>query len=367
MASPEQPVSETPAPRGLWARILRGARARYKEWLLLTAICFVTLLALEGVALWVNGSVGYSEPFFVRLDAAAEQSEHIEPVLEFPFIDPFLGWNFAPGQPGVGGSRNYAGFIVLGDGTRAEALRIVALGGSTTEGSHPGYHGNWPLILQESLEADGIPTTIYNGGVGGYNSSQDLLKMVRDVVSLRPHLVISYGGVNETGWAPPGHPMVNKHQAYLMNVLAEMGHTRWMPNTAMMVRRAMGAHAVVGVEYGVPTKHSRAQQWMRNIRMMKAICDEFGIHFLAVLQPTQAAVAGSFTAEFFDEARALADTSPFVANFFGILDGKTGVYLDENHLLPAGNVIVSRVLRAELKARDMMKPKVVIAGPSAVR
>ncbi len=324
-----------------------------KTPLLIGAITVGLLLVIELISLFINMSVGYTEPYFLRLGSGVGEEGGPRAELEYPHLDPHLGWAPAPGQVGVAGAKNYGGFFVLGDGMRAEALRIVALGGSTTEGGHEGYHGNWPLPLRDLIEAGGQEATIYNGGVGGYSSSQELMKLVRDVMELRPHLVISYSGTNEVQWTPTGHPMVSRHHAYLMGELTNLDGTLLMPNTLVVLRRLFNMHAVAGVEYGVATNISRAALWARNMKMMKAICDGFGVRFLAVLQPTSRYKEG-FMGEFYTEAIPLADDTEYIANLVEALGGRDELYQDEVHLTKDGNEVIAKALYKELRGRGLL-------------
>ena len=74
---------------------------------------------------------------------------------------------------------------------------ILALGGSTTDGVK--FPNSWPEQLARILDANKIPAVVINGGIGGYSTSQDMFKLVRDGFEFKPDIVIEYAGVND-GW-----------------------------------------------------------------------------------------------------------------------------------------------------------------------
>ncbi len=84
---------------------------------------------------------------------------------------------------------------------RGEPLVIVAFGSSSTRGagaSDPSR--SYPAVLQASL-ARMLPSAhvaVINRGVGGEDAAEELARLERDVVALRPHLVIWQVGANAT-------------------------------------------------------------------------------------------------------------------------------------------------------------------------
>ncbi len=88
------------------------------------------------------------------------------------------------------------GFELYGDADNPNALKIVALGGSTTE-STLHYIKGWVQYFTEYLRQNNISAVVYCGGVCAYTSSQELLKLIRDVIPLKPDIVLSYSGNND--------------------------------------------------------------------------------------------------------------------------------------------------------------------------
>lgn len=86
----------------------------------------------------------------------------------------------------------YSGITVYGEENEKD-YKIAVLGGSTTDGAAFPFQ-SWSRILHEKLW-DGI--TVYNGGVSGYASGQELVKLIRDILPLKPDMVVVYDGFNE--------------------------------------------------------------------------------------------------------------------------------------------------------------------------
>jgi hypothetical protein len=88
---------------------------------------------------------------------------------------------------------------------------IVCLGGSTTDPFLPRLkidleknysivaNGTWSEELSRMMEKEKIKGTVFCGGTSCYNVFDDLLKLLRDVLEIKPDIVISYGGVNDLG------------------------------------------------------------------------------------------------------------------------------------------------------------------------
>ncbi len=178
------------------------------------------------------------------------------------------------------------GFVVYGDRTDSSAIRIFALGGSTTG---PWQKQCWPQALQDSLRDAGIRTVVFNGGVAGYSSNQELLKLVRDVLPLNPDIVLSLSGINDIGFAASveQHPMVHPHLDKTLRTMGKPPASALLPNayrvlSSLLRRTAEGPR----VSYGPIVSTTPAEQWERNMRLMHGISREFGFPFLSFRQPT---------------------------------------------------------------------------------
>lgn len=128
-------------------------------------------------------------------------------------IDPVTGHAHEAGDyrlsanaaEGVGSSRHfilkrYAGGSGGAGESDGEVLRLLALGGSTTDPlgeQFSGVDGTWVDHLGALLGAGSMTVEIANAGVAGFSSAQELLKLVSVLSFHHPDIVISLNGINE--------------------------------------------------------------------------------------------------------------------------------------------------------------------------
>jgi hypothetical protein len=80
----------------------------------------------------------------------------------------------------------------------ANALRIIAYGGSTTFCYNLPNHLAWPLRLQQILRAQhNASDQVLNAGAISWSIGHELARAKRDLPTLKPDVVIIYSGVNE--------------------------------------------------------------------------------------------------------------------------------------------------------------------------
>lgn len=203
-----------------------------------------------------------------------------------PLIDFFLGYNRQSDLPG---------FKRLGSDTGGE-LRIVILGGSTTdpevmdpmEWNDPKKReqslGSWPRFLHEYLTANGIDAVIYNGGMSSYISGQEMLKLIRDGLALKPDLIICFDGINDAQSYMRYDSRFSKYHSYFMTLENCM-----TPLFSKSKISAFGGRAEVpfvqGICYGVAEDNSAFDEWYSNQRIMRAVCSEFNAEYVCFLQP----------------------------------------------------------------------------------
>ena len=164
------------------------------------------------------------------------------------YVEPHLGYARNPKNPRL---KPYeGGYKIFGDKNNADYV-VVALGGSTTD---PWDLDNWPKQFQEYLETKGINTVVYNGGVSGYSSSQELLKILRDLPAINPDLVISLNGINDIDFkhVVKGHPFVHSFQRRMLAQLQPQT-PKILPNTLTLFRKLSHrpGENIEGVMYGL--------------------------------------------------------------------------------------------------------------------
>ncbi len=185
------------------------------------------------------------------------------------YIDPNLGVCFHRQN------EQHIGFIKYECNLEIEnrPIKIVLLGGSTTA-AYRVREKSWGEFLSEKLKAQGISHIIYCGGTQAYTVSQELMKLIRDVLVIEPDMVISYSGANDMGLAETRNvakknPFISLYQTRLFSTICRMK-----------------GRGIKGVHWGLETSKDFFEYWYDTERMMYAICKELNIKFKAFLQPT---------------------------------------------------------------------------------
>lgn len=290
--------------------------------------------------------------FFIR------ESERVEENADYDYsiYDPLLGYTHNHEAARARGIEAVPGYEVIrpaGHGG-GSLPRVMVLGGSTSSRLEL---CNWPRHMVEIAEQDhGTALEVFSGGVGGYGSSQELIKLIRDLPGIKPGTVVVLSGINDMGfpWAAPGHPMVHSFQATIARSVAN------------------GADAFSDFSLGPRDESPAHEHWLRNVRLMKAACEASGVDCLVFLQPVLGAGAyvpqGTDVAlfaehvkgkrnedgspyidalrEFYDVVRGeLAAGKPDYAHVTDLTDifvGQEGIYRDSRHPNEIGNRLIAQ-------------------------
>lgn len=359
----------------------RGGRSRLRT-IMGYAVALVVLagvfIGVEGAAALMNRAAGegvwpvlFDVKEFLRARGTVEQVGRTQTL---GYVDPHLGYGHEHAVLERLGDAMLPGFVIYGDTSDASAMRIVALGGSTTD---PTDKENWPRKLHGLLKQRGTPNVVFNGGVSGYSSNQELLKLLRDVLPLKPDVVISLSGINDAGFTHslPGHPMVNPYQERMLMELTAQRSPILMPNTMRAwqrwrMERSSKAYRIGGVNYGPRVETMDGEQWARNVRLMHTICRENGVRFVCGLQPVLG--VGEYTAStreaellaeaggmfgglyreklsaFYAQARAAAEPLDYVVDLVDLYAPHGEMYRDARHPNAQGYSLIAEAFVQEL-------------------
>jgi hypothetical protein len=178
---------------------------------------------------------------------------------------------------------------------------IVTLGGSTTE---PFLHcilqkddgefsfvapGTWSEELTRQMENKKIRGTVFCGGTGSNMTSHDLLKLIRDVLEIKPDMVISYGGVNDLSYNinndqkmyVPKWKKIDLQLPPSSSIFPNL--IRYLTVSRQNRERKFSQFELYG---GIKTEMNAPEYMIRNWKIMNEICKLHNIKFYAVLQPT---------------------------------------------------------------------------------
>lgn len=257
-------------------------------------------------------------------------------------IDPLLGWAIHPDTLRRRGFKVVNNCTVISniDPCAEDTLKVFLTGGSTTDQALD--TDNWPKFLAERLKKEHVSFVLYNGAVGGYGTSQELLKLLRDGLILKPDLHISYSGANETQC--PYFVSYFEENIFVQTIFSANSN-KWMPYTTYYLRELLHLNSDAMV-LKQPPQISAHIQYSQNMESMNALANGYKYEFLAVLQPVvgfgnikyinQRADVTKFVNEykgFYPFAIKHIDTVRYGANFTGIFDtiGQTA-FGDDCHL-----------------------------------
>lgn len=284
-------------------------------------------------------------------------------------LDPNIGHAY------IGTEDEYPGFVTYkyNNLKKEQPIRIVALGGSTTMG-----YGlktfSWSKYLSEFLKKDNISHIIYCGGVDAYTASNELTKLARDVLWMKPDLVISYSGTNNM--SIPLNSIKNPFIGYYQEDLFEK-------ISGSIKVKVFGA--MHGVNYGVNPKVSQFEYFYKQLEMMQAICEKSSVYYKAFLQPVLAVKKRYFDLDgeiaalddwYFDKEKneyvsllghetemynnylnyakefakcAAKKSDSWFCDLSALFENIEGVYVDRCHVYDRGNYLVAERIFKELK------------------
>lgn len=247
-------------------------------------------------------------------------------------------WDINLGYTYKEGSK-YPGIAVYGD-ENEKGYKIAILGNSTTE---DGFIDNgdkcWPRILYEKCKDRKI--TIYNGGCSGYSSTQELIKLIRDLLPLMPDLIIVFDG--------------------FIDICENANKIFSFPYLNKLLETAKNGKEIITYE-GADRNGSVFQSWLLNMELMKAIAQERGSDFLAFAQPSRFLLEKEEVSDYLLSATWFWDEQAknlhidfkkelkqnkskakhdYIYDFTDIFDDKPGIYIDSCHVREEGNEIIA--------------------------
>ena len=256
--------------------------------------------------------------------------------------------------------KGFSGITVFGNEGRGN-YKIAVLGASNTDaGIYP--FKTWTEFLYEYWP--GKPLTIYNAGVAGYNSAQQLFKMIRDILPLQPDMIIVYEGGNDTH-INPKEPFAFEISKRVFEFADRHMKNGWK----------QGYDGIGGISTEGKVSYSTGEcmdVWLSNVELMHTIAASKGIKFYYFIQPvlgskqnkTKEEMANLLSAtayyandtymriaeEFRQEVchRKIEENYDYIFDLSHIFDDVSDVYLDEIHVKEKGNEIIAKEILQRL-------------------
>ena len=279
---------------------------------------------------------------------------------ELDLIDPLLGYSRTENEyPGVVRVCNHR--KIPGGG-----YKIFVLGNSTSEESLGGIR-SWAYFLKKELLSCGISCEVYNAAIAGYNSGQEFLKLARDGIEFCPDIVVSLSGVNDIEGIGTNVEGVNLLHKYFFRVWKNIiGHAEVIPDSLHL--RNMDK-----LTAGLERKRTDVEYWINNQRKMYAVCKEFNIKFIGLLQPmifyqnlieedllnliVDSGITDNYMSQqkrFIEEIKKLIVNYQWITDLTSLFVNQTEMYYDSVHYSEKGNSLIAKEV-AGLIIRSIQK------------
>jgi lysophospholipase L1-like esterase len=240
-----------------------------------------------------------------------------------------------------------------------DEFRIIAVGGSTTLGLDPyrlaGVH--YPKVLERALNgtSSGRRYVVLNAGGEAYSSMHVLVNIVTRLLEFEPDLIIVMEAINDYtvnyfgGGALPDYS--NKYlQPYFVHPQFQVTSSVYGTLSQSRLLSAVGLPQYLANAHGRLDRRNSvepgAPYFLRNLRSIKAVLQEYDIKLLMLSQPHRLGETDKQNADATYYARITSEFArtngiPFVDLFneFGH-DGQ--FFVDEIHHTPAG---IDRLVR----------------------
>ena len=135
----------------------------------------------------------------------------------------------------------------------------------------------------------------------------------------------------------------------------------------------------IALSLGLPQRPPAHETWFRNVRAMHALCTEFGIPYVQVLQPilgfgryhptaaedqmlrkVDGVWGGFYTkmiSDFYPKATQECKKLKYCLDLTDLFENRTGVFLDPRHVIPEGHQIEAEAIFAHLKKTGTFQPR----------
>lgn len=269
-------------------------------------------------------------------------------------LDVMLGYTYTLKQ-----DSKCDGYFIYGN-NRISDYKILILGGSNTETNRTPFPCWVEIMFNNYLKEKNV--TIFNGAISGYTSSQEVMKLLRDIDRIKPNLVLSYGGYNNLYQYVeksnrPFHIAISqkiflqyakKEELEMANELFDNGnedvfecwvkHMKYLHAISMINESDFCAF----VQPFIYTKKCMNRHEKRLVKMLNTIFSNEMINKCK---------------EYISMAEKASKEYNYIFNFTSILEQKD-VYMDICHVNKEGNMIIAEKVWMVVKERmQLMKAK----------
>ena len=237
--------------------------------------------------------------------------------------------------------------------SRNEGNKVVIYGGSTTDhcyATFPSWPEEFALLFNNTQEG----MTVYNGAARGYCTKQEMLKCVRDIPTLKPNVVISYHGINDA---------LKYANAKSDTEVKAHFPDDYLKGVVEMFFKSGKVSSYKKAGYGLEDDNDLIINWLNHLRVMHAVCEEYGAEFHAFIQPSMfyghyemsdydlrfmklhsSEEFSSNMKTFYKSVIELSKDIPYIHDCTDMFSGKTGMYIDYVHASLEGNKEIARYI-----------------------
>lgn len=244
---------------------------------------------------------------------------------------------------------------------RDSAIVIAVLGNCSTDPFL--FNGNWPIELHKHLTKLSIPHIIFNGAVSGYNTSQNTIKFIRDVIYIKPKVNIFISVDGETDYPEGGdvsinHPFIHPYQVQLAEsflVGRPLNDPKVLPNLQYSFFKLTEKKS--NIQAGLQ-RSNYLNSYVQNIKIINQIAKINNIEFLHFIQ----AIDKKYLSHnknlsiFFQKALFKLKESKIESHSLQIPELSSKHFIDNSNLTREGSKIVSNyILKVLLKSKISTK------------
>lgn len=201
---------------------------------------------------------------------------------------------------------------VIYDSDEKQKDIILTLGGSTTDGFYFQEGYSWPKALNFYIKKNNKDYQVWNGGVGSYESSQELIKLITELPRFEryPKFVISLNGINENPRRGKlyNYPLFRRVNLSIFRdkkyINQNENNSPFFPSTMSLLRSFNMNYVKKPVDLKINIKKiedweksiylkvgekdgiSNIDLWAYNVQQMHSIVTGLGSKYFVFLQPT---------------------------------------------------------------------------------
>lgn len=256
----------------------------------------------------------------------------------------------------------YPGIYIYGKNQK-EDYKIAVLGGSTSDSILDRKNRSWVEIMYKEYCHENI--TLFNGAVSGYDSAQETTKLFRDIIKLKPDMVIVYDGFNDVL-----NNLKNKFW-YLESLVRFAGN--YIKCFDMYIENDR-------VWKGISFHTNAADEWLENIQYMYTIANGFDVKFFSFIQPMFFSkkcldkhsegllqmLSHIYSQNFINNVKQFRERAgnvgrkySYITDLSYIFDN-ADVYMDICHVYESGNKIIAKYIWDTIKQYMKIEDRVLL-------